>query len=329
MTRRAKRLRRLILLSAAIASVGVAATAVTREHHAVHNAAMQSLRDSGLSAYAVGDYPTTINKLDRYVVEHDDDVAALLPLAIARSKVPVADEGHLRAAIRTLSRVMELDRDNAEARRTLLGLLIQTGDTDWMDRLAGDALAADPKDRVALQARLAARLRQSRDSDALSAALALAEVQPDDLDVRVLVVRLMTRLDRANDATAFAGGCFKTNDPRRGLLLALADVAAGRRDAALASLRPLADLYSTDIAFIRNVMAGFETLGQFDESLSMLDDAANRTHDGGLLRMLAIRLWERGDTAKLAALDIDDTTVLGLRAAALHKLGRDAKQTRF
>lgn len=237
--------------------------------------------------------------------------------------MPAAEDAHVRTAIRTLARVMELDPDNTLARDTLLGLLIQTGDTDWMDRLADAALSADPKNVVALQARLAARLRQGRDNEAITAAVALADAKPDDLDTRVLVLRLMNKQNRPADADGFALMEYANADPRHALMAALADVYASRRDAAMARLRQLAETKPADLAFVRQLLIGFDTLGQFDDSLALLTDTVERTNDAGLSRHLAMRLWQRGENARLVAMAGDDAFILGLRAAALHRLGQD------
>jgi Flp pilus assembly protein TadD len=322
-SRRTRRLRRLIVLSLAIAGVATSATYVTRQRAARREAGYQQLRQEGLSAYAAGNYVLAVDKLNRYGAHHDDDAAALLPLAIARSKVPAAEDAHIRASIRTLARVMELEPENATARNTLLGLLIQTGDTDWMDRLANDALAADSKDTIALQARLAARIRQGRDAEAITAAVALADARPDDLDTRALVLRLMNRQNRPADADAFALMEYANNDPRHELLAALADVFAGRRDTGLARLRTLAGTKPADIAFVRQLLTGFDSLGQFDDALALLSEAVSRTQDPALTRHLAMRLWQRGDNAELVALHTGDAFIDGLRAAALHRQGRD------
>ncbi|HEX8323136.1 MAG TPA: hypothetical protein VF595_04405, partial [Tepidisphaeraceae bacterium] len=331
--RRAKRVRRWLVLASAVAGVGLTATLVTHHRQARHEAHLQRLRHDGLAAYQAGDFAVTVAKLDPYLAEHDTDAAALLPFALARAKVETPDGQHLRVAVRSLNQILSLDASQTAARHALLDLLPRTTDTDELERVVEEALAVDAADVAALREKVTVRLRQDRPAEALAAARVYAAAVPSDLDAHVTVLRLMDRQRQpAAELRTYAGSAFAAGDPRRGLLRAVAETAAGDADAALTALQGVTDAAAADAGLARQAVTVFDLLGRFVEARRLLESAVDKTRDADLVRLLAMRLWQAGDCTRLIQsqlpFDADDSLLLGLRAASLYQAGRpaDARQ---
>ncbi|MGN6627381.1 MAG: tetratricopeptide repeat protein [Tepidisphaeraceae bacterium] len=314
MTRRRKSAKRLGILAAAVASVGLAVGYSFHHKQMLHEADLQHDRAAGLAAYVSGDYPTAIEKLDTYLAEHDDDDAATLAFAVARSKVDNGGGQNLRRAIEKLDQLLLRHPNDLAAEHALLEILPQTGDTDRLAAMSDDVLSRDPHDTVALAARITVCMRQNHLEAALAAAHQYADLKPDDLQARITVLHLLTRLQKpAADVRAYADAQFtkKPDDPRRLLLRAIATSYDGDAAGAIQLLQQAAARPLEDAAFIQQLANLFDLLHQFDASRSLLESAADRTRDPVLIDALIVRLWQQGrfdDIAtRLASLNATDT----------------------
>ncbi|MGC4031232.1 MAG: hypothetical protein QM754_05730 [Tepidisphaeraceae bacterium] len=191
---------------------------------------------------------------NKYFAEHEPDVVALLAFADSRSHLDTPDGSHLRRAEQSLLKAEQLEPQSIAVRHALLDLLPKTTDTAALDRVADDALALNPDNPLGLRGRMIARLRQNRPAEALDTALAVATINPNDIDARLTVLRMMDRLGKPAAAMlAYAETAFTPADPRRASLRAAANVPSDPKHAA-AALRELTRQPIDDAELLREVV---------------------------------------------------------------------------
>ena len=313
MTLRRKSAKRLGILAVAAAAAATAAGYTFHRKQLLHEVDLQHIRDDGMAAYASGDYSLAIDKLDRYISEHDTDDQAVLAYAISRAKIETAGGQNLRKSVEKLDQILQRHPDDLAAEHALLEILPQTGDTDRLADLSDDVLSHDPHDAAALAARVTVRMRQDKLDDALAAAREYAAQKPQDLQARITVLHLLTRLQKpAADVQAYADAQFTQppNDPRRLLLRAIAVSYGGDQTTALSLLQQAAARPLADAGFVEQLANLFDLLHHFDDSRKLLEDAAVATHDPKILNALVLRLWQQGQydqiVERLASLDPAD-----------------------
>jgi tetratricopeptide (TPR) repeat protein len=253
-------------------------------------------RAKGKAALDAGDYPKALAHLERYLNRHADDAEVLYWSALARRRTPLHGRKHIDLAIEALRRSLELNPGQAEARRALLELLGTGNRSVEALRLAGDLLEREPEDVEALKAKAIALARLGRRDDALSTAERVNEVAPDDIDGYCILFSLLAKMKSPAELLARAEALSREHreDPRFELLRGMAYFLANDRESACAWIRSAALKAPPDARFAKALVNQLDTLGLFEESLSVLERAEASHRDPELRQALIRRLWELG-----------------------------------
>ncbi len=208
---RTKTRRRLnyIVICAVLFCIVCGAGYVLRKRYV--NARVLRDRDAGYAALAREDYFVALNKIGPYVERHPTEVDALSKYALARSKVEEPNGKHLADAMSLYRRVLELQPDNAEARRQLLDLYVSVGFNSEIL-----ALTEGRSDPDSTRCHAIALARTNDLPGALADAMAYNDLKPQDLKMQMFTCELMARNHVANDdIIAWANILQSASDARR------------------------------------------------------------------------------------------------------------------
>jgi tetratricopeptide (TPR) repeat protein len=327
MSLRPKTKRRLLQLTGGGAAVaGLAAAGVAVQLHR-HESARQSIRVQGMVAFNRGDYRRTLVELQKYLNDDRTDPDAIYALAVARTRVPEPEQGHLIDARGLLVRYLELRPNDVAAQHLLLDIYQRLQFRYETTALADALLAKDPADTAALSAKWQDLYRQDRLDAALATVEELDRVDPTNVPAQEATLELMARLHRpASELTGRAQGLLDghPSDPRFELLRAVAahltgDDAGTRRWLSAAAAGP-----SPDGAFTLTLAGAFDRIGQWGDAIAVLR-RAGPSAPPAVRAALVERLWFAGQPA--AALDQvrdvaptdphADAALLGLKALLL------------
>jgi predicted Zn-dependent protease len=338
MNLRNKTRRRLFLLSSAVLSAGlIAGTGAAVRLAYIRKTALNG-RTDGLADMARGDYPNALKDLGRYLSRYPNDADVLLPYAKARELVLESNNSNLGQAIALYQRVLELKPGTAEAEHRLLDLYVHVGFNTEAIALADQILSqAGPKTESlntdytsALRSKAVALLRMQRLDEAQATVQRLAQLSPQDLEVRVLELQILLKKGEARQVLEYANNLSKDHpdDVRFTLLKSIAATMTGDDKSAAAIVEPLAAQPQADPKYTRLLIAQLDRVQLFEQSFTCLQQAAKDTTDADVKRLWIRRLFEAGDftalidqTANLdPAASSTDIEEVGMRALALsHK----------
>ena len=302
---------------------------------------LDRLRVEGLAAFKAGDYQATLEKLYFYIQEHPTDAETLYPFAQSRLKVTTPDGKYLVQAASLLVRVLDIQPDNVEARRTLLDIYGKIerhtealSTADWL-------LKKDPKDGAALYAKAVALGRLNRLTEALKVSQQHNEVEPLSLEGQSLTLRIMAQSKvSAAQIHSRAADLLKAhpNDARFELLQGIAlqwapDPSLSLKDnddKVVAWFRKAASRDVSDPTLLTQIAYSLNSCNLYEESLNVLQKAAEKGGNPQIRRALIARLWELNRwqevVDRLANLDLKspstDAQLLAFRASALIRLDR-------
>ena len=190
LSRRAKRRLAVLLAVTVLAGGGLVSWRFVRRAQA--RRLTVEARVEGFAAFRGGDYKTSLSRLGYYLRRHGSDLEALLAYADSHSKVPGKGTRHLVESARFYAEVLRVAPENQDALDRLLELYPRLGwRTEWMT-IADRILVLDPNHVEALAAKVSG-LQVGGDPDgALSHALRLVEIEPDNVRWRksILGIRL-------------------------------------------------------------------------------------------------------------------------------------------
>jgi tetratricopeptide (TPR) repeat protein len=307
-------------------------------------------RESAMVAYGKGDYVTALPFFSEYLTESKTaekapgtaDVEALFAYGKSRLAIPLPKGEHLRQAKQIFERYLQLKPGDREAQHLLLELYPRMRYNEEALNLAAAVLEKDPKDVVALRARVTAYGNQRKSKEALAAAEELLKIQPDDLQTHFQVQGLTATMAKPGDdvgaklVTRYeALLAAHPNNPRFELLLGLAHHYANNHDKARQWLKTAAARKSTDPEVAARLTPLLEMYNLFNESNAVLERLASAEDDPIHTRPLVRRLWQSGrpkDVLKRTddqdpASPTSDTDLLAYRARALYDLNRPADAT--
>lgn len=355
-----KTIRRLLLLSVAVAATGTMLGAVVGLRAWQRERIETRVRAEGMSASAAGNHEAAVAALERYLRRRPDDAEALLALARSRARAEQRDGRHIAAALQEYRRYLGLRPEDREARAEVLALYATAG----MHQEARDEAARMRPRRLedagvehlgALRAEAAARAALGAFNDDLGAiARRIVELEPTDLDAGLLYCDWLVRSGRDREALqwARAGAESRPGDPRARLLVLLAELGTpesaqpGRLVEGLCALTGLdpatghrtGDAEYPDDAYGLRVAALFDQGGRQDLARAALRDGADAAARPMTFALYVRRSWQVGALADvLSATDALDagapSEALGFRGLALETLGRgdeaDALRTRL
>lgn len=326
--------RLLILASVALVLVGGLTAAIIYQMN-LRQEQLRQHRQAGLKAFDQQDYPGAIDHLGRYINRADQqETEVLYKFGVARLEVPTPDNSHLGAALNALQRVLDRRPDHEPTRRELLDLYRQIGRDSELVDLADQLLAEYPEDLEALRAKAIALRRLREPERAVEVIRQANEAHPDDLRAHMLRLQIMDDLDRPNDELITYADQRREqapNDPRSLLLTAFAHQLTGQRDAARQWLTQAAEAEPPSEVYVRVLLERLESHRMYGRSLALLRQHAPESDNMNMKRLLARRLWQRGEYQELvqtfSALAPNHpavhTDLLAFRAMALLQLDRD------
>ncbi|MFP4145858.1 MAG: tetratricopeptide repeat protein [Phycisphaeraceae bacterium] len=298
-------------------------------------------RRVGMAAYEAGDHETAIEELTPLVARPDADAEALEAWARARLRVPLDGNAHLGQAAAALARASERRPDDVELARQVLELQQIRGDTAALLRATEHLLELAPNDRQALRARAAAKAAMGQTPQALADAEAAAEQAPLDWQIQLLRMDLARSAGTRPHVLVEQASELHTahpDDPRADLILGYAHHLAGNDGEAARWLSDAAKAPPTSPAFAAMLVRYLDAAGLYDESLTVLERAAEPQAAPAIYQELLARRVERGDAERVAQhlqnLPIDNPRTpvkwLAWRAWALGQTGQtgEAERTR-
>lgn len=181
--RRRSRVRRWLILGAAVAALAVIAAGgvAVRQYMKQRNAA-EGLR-IGVAAYDAGDWETARHSLGRYLALHPDDVGVLAKYADAQLWKRPATAPQIAAAAGAFRRILRLDPTNVAVFDRVAAIYESTGNFAELGQIASGRKAASPDDARAAAALGLEALARQRPADAvelLEPIVARSSVDPVD-----------------------------------------------------------------------------------------------------------------------------------------------------
>lgn len=168
MTRRGRR--RLIFLFA-VALIAAGSVFALREYRARAQARLeQQARIEGLERWSAGDYEAALAPLARSLTAEVDDREVLVAFADSRRRIPLPGGKHLREAAAAYEQALDIEPDDVETLRRLLGLYGRLGFPFEAVRTAERLLERSP-DEVDALASLAALALRGEQEDRIATAV--------------------------------------------------------------------------------------------------------------------------------------------------------------
>jgi tetratricopeptide (TPR) repeat protein len=318
-----KSYRRILLLLAIAAALGIGVAGAWT--YRKHRLSLQTARwrDEGIRADKSGDYPQAIEKLELSLGRQPDDRDALIAYIDARPHVEAPKFGHLSDTVRALRYLLQQDPSLTEYREKLMRLYQQMGlRTETLDT-AETLLKSNPKNISALSAKAQTLTELKRYDEALAATGKWTEAEPLNISAEILKLSLVRQLGHPATEIAAAVKDWGSQHPKETarfeLLNAIAFAQSGDRDNALLWLRKAARETPPDNTFSEIVVAQLAELGSQGEDIAILQHLVDDGADASLCDSLLCRKWELGqwkDVANLSAkLDLNnDSTPANLVA---------------
>jgi tetratricopeptide (TPR) repeat protein len=183
-----KRRQRLILLALAaviLAAAGAGAFVLRKQMKAKRIA---GLRESGLAAYAEGDYTAALPKLSGAVGGGVQDPEVLLAFGDCRRQIPQEDGGHLVFASRVLDKVPQGAPERVRALEMLTEIYAQLRLTNEWEVTLDELLDRDESNRLALESSVVLGVLQNDRARIDEALAGLVGHYPDDFRAHLMRV---------------------------------------------------------------------------------------------------------------------------------------------
>ncbi|MCA9304033.1 MAG: tetratricopeptide repeat protein [Phycisphaerales bacterium] len=309
---------------------------------------VEKLRVEGMKAYESGDYAKATKDLRRYLRNtQPNPPAELLTFARSQARVEAGDGGHLRVSIDAYRSYLVQRPDDIEASQELLSMFNRAAMWPEAKNLA-TSLRTNPESdrRLVLSGEITARRMLDRDDPELQKLFdELIALGDTDFSTVWGYWYWLESTDRALEALEFVQAQIEAHPDRVGPRV-LRDLSG---DALLRTISQptndqavkLAHSIMQDIAWDRvnrrwNAEAGidspdlakvvgaaFDALGFNQVSLEVFLNAAQTTGDRIVWAAAARRMYWAGMDERLLAVENNSTSVLGFRALAARRLGRE------
>ena len=325
--RKRTRRRRVALLAVVLLGYSVLVAAYLLRDRQTQREAARS-RGSGQIALARGNYGEALEALNTYIRQGGgNDVEALYDYSQARRRIQLPESGHLLDSINILRRVVKLQPDHVEGYHDLLSLCAQAGFQTEVVEVADQRLQYAPGDTIAFESKAVALARSNRNVEALTVAKRWLELDPTSLDANMLVLSLLHQTYGPSEELIGQLRYWqdRTEDPRYAVLKGFAYRLLGDPQRAASWYRSSAITAADDLDLVWQIVALFDDLELFEDSLSLLQRESNRRGNARVTREYLRRLWQSGRNreivARLGDLQRCDTELLALGTMSLHQLG--------
>ena len=295
-------------------------------------------KQQGLQFARSGDNQDALEPLGKYIRRYPSDSEVLIAYAQARQSIELPRQAHLIETMQILRRLLSIDPNHPAQRRQLLELYTQMGFTTEAMETAQLILAQSPNDTEALRCEMQCLLRLRREDEALKLANQWANVEPQNIDPRELILWLTVDLQKNADGSVKIAEDWSSHhphDPEYQTLQGFAYMLAHRTDDAKAALKAAVAENPQNAPLILSLVDKLDRIGLLEDSLNLLKHTADSTKDPTIRQMLIRRLWQAGMHADvLAELDkgiSDDPNErleqLAIKAVSLRRLNRNDEAT--
>ena len=285
-------------MAGAIAVIGVTCAALYAYRRQQATEALMARLDAGKAALVAGNPREALDELKAYIRARPNDPEALLALAKARARVPMANGLQLEKAKRYLMRVPEDARDEAGIREQLLDLALRTHDNDLAAKLTKRMIEEDGPSPRLLAARARALFRQKEFVRALPVLNRHNEIAALEIDTQLLTLATLQSLDRPIEELLAHAERLRAehgDGPAPLLVSAVAERSAGNLEKAVSLAERAAERPAADVAFVERLTDVLETYGRFETARAALERAAEKTRSPRVRRLLVRRLWQAGN----------------------------------
>lgn len=292
------------------------------------------------SAYDAQEFSTVVDLLENpdgrgtTISAIRDDVELLKLYIEARRQTPLPGYEHVLRLVEPLRQIVRINPQDADARRDLLGLLIQLRrDTEAL-RLAQDLSQQFPDDAELLRLIGKARENLGNPQDALDAFQQARAIDPLHVETWFKIIQLTQELNHDTQPVIVQADQLiaqHPNDPRAELIRAFACILEEDMTRTVELLASAAEREPTDDDFALTLVQWLDRVDRYDISEQYLGRVGNDlTSDVGHESIL--RHYDSGDLdavrnrLKDADLQALDTDLVAVWAIACHA-GDDASQT--
>jgi tetratricopeptide (TPR) repeat protein len=264
---------------------------------------IDSLKPAGLASLDDERYRDALIELGSYLQHHPDDVTALRGYLEARVNVEEPEGGHIRGAIGGYRSLVQLAPEDDQAKARLVELYLAVGMATEAASLSRERLDARPDSADATRSLAIALARMDEFDEARRQADRLIELQPDDLDARLLALEIMAAADRPD--TEVRSAAMDAADAL-GSGTAKAEIALGRgyhltnnRHAAVRAYDRAAQQIGDDLAPVEPLARFYDAIGEPGKATDLILSLGTDADDASLRNRLVGRLWAQGRGGEL------------------------------
>jgi tetratricopeptide (TPR) repeat protein len=307
---RAKTKKRVIILGIVFLTAGTALGGAYLVRKQIIRRQMLTARADGLAQVAKGQYHEGLTSLGKYLGRYPTDVEALYSYIEARRHVEEPDGSQVGQTIGLLRRLLDLDPGNDKARRELMDLYLAVGLATEALQTADQFLAKNPDDPKALRVKTLALVHLRRNDQAVAAVRKLSALQRGDVETSFLLLMVLRAADAPPQSLlAEADGLLaaQPENPNLILLKGYAHQLNNQVPEASACYRRVAAAPSLDKETTARLAHLLDSVGQFTESLALLESRVPALGDPALRIVLAHRLLQADRLADLLKLTEDSS----------------------
>jgi len=264
----------------------------------IPNADDQQLLEDARAAIQKFDGAAAIEKLDRYLQKHPDDLDAIRDAVMARLLLPQVDDKQREIAWYMIRRYVKERPNDLRGRQLYLSFLVTREEFEEAYKTADWILKRDPRDLNTLWTKVSVAEKLGHTDDAADALARYAELAPPHYQTQILVVQAMRRLNRpGEEIVAHAEKLMQANpnDGRLKLVAGAAAAASGRRKEAIGWLRDAAAEKSDEVTYVESICNWLDFVGLTEEAARLALDRTATLKDDGALAGLAASFLGRAD----------------------------------
>lgn len=295
-------------------------------------------------AFESEDYENVVKMLERtanpetILAEIQDDPELLQMYVTARQSLPLPRAKHLQRTIGPLQRIVDLEHDNAQARKDLLSRMIVLGKEKKAIVLAKQLTKRHPDDAELHRQIGNANLSLGKSYDALDAFTKATEIEP--LDVRSHAGALHLLQDAQADLEPFTTQAIQIyeqypGDPRAELIRALAHLSNEEYKSARDVLKKAALRAPVEEEFVPFMVHWLDQADLYPLSLDYLKRLPPQKINSFIAREAVYRAYEAGqyltvlERLKNVDVSLANTDLVAAWALSCHEVDDDKECTRL